>query len=73
MGTKSMEDLRDEILNTCNSSGLPLECIMFVLKDCWRDAESTLHTMKQQFPNGVPQQAPQPAERVSAEVVEEEN
>lgn len=49
-----MEELKSKILEICNSSGLPLECIMYVLKDCWRDAEATLRAAQSQFPQHVP-------------------
>ena len=49
-----MEELKLKILEICNSSGLPLECIMYVLKDCWRDAEATLRAAQSQFPQHVP-------------------
>ena len=45
-----MEELREKILDLCNSSGLPLEAVMFVLKDAWRDAEAALRAAKAQFP-----------------------
>lgn len=43
-----MEELRQKILDLCNESELPLEAIYFVVKDIWRDAESTLLQLKQQ-------------------------
>lgn len=45
-----MIKLKEEILNLCNSSGLPLEAIIFVLKDVWRDAEATLNNLAQAQP-----------------------
>ena len=47
-----MEELKLKILDLCNSSGLPLECVMYVLKDAWRDAEATLRAAQAQFPQG---------------------
>ena len=43
-----MEELKKEILTLCNSSNLPIEAIMFVLKDAWRDAEAALREVKEQ-------------------------
>lgn len=37
-----MNELKQKILDICNSSGLPLEAVIFILKDIWRDAEDTL-------------------------------
>ena len=37
-----MEELKQKLLDVCNNSGLPLEAILFVTKDLWRDVESTL-------------------------------
>ena len=45
-----MDELRQKILILCNESGLPLEAIIYVVKDVWRDAEMTLLQMKQQQP-----------------------
>ena len=41
-----MEELKQKIINLCNESGLPLEAILFVTKDVWRDVESTLRDFK---------------------------
>jgi len=49
-----MEELKQKLLDVCNASGLPLEAIVFVTKDLWRDAEETFRQYKQQ-------QAQQPA------------
>lgn len=43
---KGMEELKQKIINLCNESGLPLEAILFVTKDVWRDVESTLRDFK---------------------------
>lgn len=43
-----MEELKQKLLNDCNNSGLPLEAILFVTKDLWRDVEATLNIAKQQ-------------------------
>lgn len=45
-----MEELKQQILDLCNSSDLPLECVVFVLKDAWRDAEAALRAAKARFP-----------------------
>ena len=37
-----MEELKQKIIDICNQSGLPLEAILFVTKDVWRDVEATL-------------------------------
>jgi hypothetical protein len=41
-----MEELKQKLLEVCNESGLPLEAIVFVTKDLWRDAEDTLRAAK---------------------------
>lgn len=43
-----MNELKEKILDLCNSSGLPLEAIIYVVKDVWRDAEMTLMQIQQQ-------------------------
>ena len=43
-----MEELKEKLLKICNESGLPLEAIVFVTKDLWRDAADTLERFKQQ-------------------------
>lgn len=40
-----MNELKQKILDLCNSSGLPLEAMIYVLKDIWRDAEDTLRNI----------------------------
>lgn len=42
-----MEELKEKIIDLCNKSGLPLEAILFVTKDVWRDVESTLRLAQQ--------------------------
>lgn len=37
-----MEELKQKLIDLCNESGLPLEAILFVTKDLWRDVEDTL-------------------------------
>lgn len=42
-----MEELKQKLLDACNQSGLPLEAILFVTKDLWRDVEDTLRAAKE--------------------------
>ena len=53
-----MEELKNEIIKLCNDSGMPLEAIVFVLKDAWRDAQDSFEIYKKQ------------AEKKKAEVIE---
>lgn len=46
-GDKRMEELKQQIIDLCNESELPLEAILFVTKDVWRDVEDTLRQMKE--------------------------
>lgn len=41
-----MDELKQKLLTVCNESGLPLECIVYVVKDLWRDAEASLQQLK---------------------------
>ena len=41
-----MEELKQKLLDICNESGLPLEAILFVTKDLWRDVEDTIRALK---------------------------
>lgn len=41
-----MEELKQKLLDLCNESNLPLEAILFVTKDLWRDVESALRMAK---------------------------
>ena len=43
-----MEELKQKLLDVCNESGLPLEAILFVTKDLWRDVEDTLRRVAAQ-------------------------
>ena len=43
-----MEELKQKLLEACNESGLPLEAILFVTKDLWRDVEDTLRAARAQ-------------------------
>lgn len=42
-----MEELKQKLINVCNESGLPLEAVLFVTKDLWRDVEDTLRSVKE--------------------------
>ena len=42
-----MEELKQQIIDLCNNSGLPLEAILFVTKDVWRDVEATLRAYQE--------------------------
>ena len=53
-----MEELKKQIIELCNDSGMPLEAIVFVLKDAWRDAQESFEIYKKQ------------AEKKKAEVIE---
>lgn len=41
-----MEELKQKLLDACNESNLPLEAILFVTKDLYRDVEDTLRRVK---------------------------
>ena len=41
-----MEELKQKLIDDCNESGLPLEAILFVTKDVWRDVEDTLRRVQ---------------------------
>ena len=43
-----MEELKQKIIDLCNESDLPLEALLFVTKDVWRDVEDTLRKLKEQ-------------------------
>lgn len=47
-----MEELKQQIIDLCNASGLPLEAILFVTKDVWRDVQDTLEQFKKQQVQG---------------------
>ena len=42
-----MQELKQKIIDLCNESGLPLEAILFITKDVWRDVEDTLRQLKE--------------------------
>lgn len=46
-----MEDLKQQLINVCNESGLPLEAILYVTKDLWRDVQDTLDRVKKESAN----------------------
>lgn len=41
-----MEELRLKLIETCNKSGLPLEAVLFVVRDVYRDVNETFETYK---------------------------
>lgn len=51
-----MEELKQKIIDLCNESGLPLDAILFVTKDVWRDVEDTLRAYKEAQKQAPPQQ-----------------
>lgn len=50
-----MEELKQKLINVCNESNLPIEAIVFVVKDVWRDAEDTLRQYKAAQEQASPQ------------------
>lgn len=40
-GDKRMEELRQNIIKLCNESNLPLEALVFVIRDVYRDVNET--------------------------------
>ena len=50
-----MEELKQKIIDLCNESGLPLEAILFVTKDVWRDVEDTFRSYKEAQKQAPPQ------------------
>lgn len=51
-----MEELKQKIIDLCNESGLPLDAILFVTKDVWRDVEDTLRAYKEAQKQARPQE-----------------
>lgn len=43
-----MEELRLKIIDLCNKSGLPLEAIVFVVRDVYRDVAATFDEVQKQ-------------------------
>ena len=68
-----MIELKNKIINLCNTSGLPLEAIMFVLKDAYRDSEESLAAADLKARREAEQAAAAEEEipKVDAETVEE--
>ena len=42
-----MEELRVNLINTINASGLPIEAVVFVVRDVYRDINETFRRMKE--------------------------
>ena len=43
-----MEELRLKLISTINESGLPLEAIVFVIRDVYRDVNETFQRMSEE-------------------------
>lgn len=43
-----MEELRLKLIEACNQSGLPLEAVLFVVRDVYRDVNETYQNYKKQ-------------------------
>lgn len=43
-----MEELRLKLISDCNASGLPLEAILFVVRDVYRDAQESYQKYTEQ-------------------------
>ena len=43
-----MEELRQKFINMINESGLPLEAIVFVVRDVYRDVNETFQRMSEE-------------------------
>ena len=43
-----MEELRQKFINMINESGLPLEAIVFVIRDVYRDVNETFQRMSEE-------------------------
>ena len=67
-----MTELKKQLLDICNASDLPLEAILFVTKDLWRDVEDTLRRVQTGLyqPTTAPSTAPVDT-NVTTETVEE--
>ena len=46
-----MQELKQKIIDLCNESGLPLEAILFVTKDVWRDVSEAWDTYQKSQQN----------------------
>ena len=42
-----MEELRVNLINAINASGLPIEAVVFVVRDVYRDVNKTIRKMKE--------------------------
>ncbi len=65
-----MTELKKQLLDICNASDLPLEAILFVTKDLWRDVEDTLRRVQTGLYQPTTAPSTPPAE-VTTETVEE--
>ena len=43
-----MEELRQKFINMINESGLPLEAVVFVVRDVYRDVNETFQRMSEE-------------------------
>lgn len=46
-----MEELRLKLISTINESGLPLEAIVFIVRDVYRDVNETFQRMSEEVKN----------------------
>ena len=65
-----MEELKQQIIDLCNESELPLEALLFVTKDVWRDVEDTLRKVKEQTARSKAAQMTQQQEEKEEEITE---
>ena len=65
-----MEELKQQIIDLCNESELPLEALLFVTKDVWRDVEDTLRKVKEQTARSKAAQMAQQQEEKEKEITE---
>ena len=65
-----MEELKQQIIDLCNESERPLEAILFVTKDVWRDVEDTLRKVKEQTARSQAKQLAQQQEEKEEEITE---
>ena len=63
-----MEELKQQIIDLCNESELPLEALLFVTKDVWRDVEDTLRKVKEQTARSKAVQMAQQQEEKEEEI-----
>jgi len=64
-----MEELKQQIIDLCNESELPLEALLFVTKDVWRDVEDTLRKVKEQTARSKAAQMAQQQEEKEEEII----